>query len=196
MSIINDALKKAQNNRQLFQNKSSQFLNKVDEIKTDAERFILKRWLIWTWTTVMCLLGIILAVNSFKKPAVFHSAEELTLAPAEELTLAPAEELTLTPAEELTLAPQELILNTKVQKETEILPSVFPAKETEIADIPEKAPVFNLKGILYDNRRPLAIINNRIVGKGALINGAQILDIQPDYVKLSLKEEEFTLEIK
>jgi hypothetical protein len=42
----------------------------------------------------------------------------------------------------------------------------------------------------------MAIINNRIVEEGALINGAQLLEIQPNYVRLSLKGEELQLKIK
>jgi len=55
---------------------------------------------------------------------------------------------------------------------------------------------FRLSGILYDKQKPLAIINERIVGKGALIKGAKLLEIQPNYVRFSLKGKEFKLKIK
>lgn len=144
MSIINDALKKA---------------NKTGiNIKTDTERTSTKKWLIWTGAGIVCLLGLFLVINSFKE-----SGEYVSL--------------------------QEMMPETKASK------SVFNLRGIDI-ESPLKVSDFRLSGILYDNQKPMAIINNRIVEEGALINGAQLLEIQPNYVRLSLKGEELQLKIK
>jgi len=144
MSIINDALKKA---------------NKVGiNIKPDTKRFSTKKWLIWTAAGIVCLLGLFLVINSFKESGGYVSL-------------------------------QEMMPETKASK------SIFNLREIEI-ERPLKVSDFRLSGILYDNQKPMAIINSRIVEEGALINGAQLLEIQPNYVRLSLKGEELQLKIK
>ncbi len=79
--------------------------------------------------------------------------------------------------------------------ETDVPQSAFQMRKIGLA-APLRTSNFHLSGILYDSQRPLAIINERIVGEGALINGAQLLEIQSNYVKLSLKGKEFKLKIK
>ncbi|UCB57398.1 MAG: hypothetical protein JSV30_02105 [Candidatus Omnitrophota bacterium] len=132
MSIINDALKR------------------TDEFRTETQRFVLKRWLIWTGTGVICLLGFFLATNSLKGPAdTINAAEELK-----------------------------------------------PVPITEDVTITLDLPTFQLTGILYDPEEPLAIINEQIVTTGAFVEGAKLLEIQPNYVKLSFEGAEFQLKIK
>jgi hypothetical protein len=79
--------------------------------------------------------------------------------------------------------------------ETETSKGVFNLRGIDI-ESPLKVSAFRLSGILYDNQKPMAIINNRIVEEGSLINGARLLEIQPNYVRLSLKGEELQLKIK
>lgn len=83
----------------------------------------------------------------------------------------------------------------EMMPETESSKSVFNLRGIDI-ESPLRVSGFRLSGILYDNQKPMAIINNRIVEEGALINGAQLLEIQPNYVRLSLKGEELQLKIK
>ena len=73
--------------------------------------------------------------------------------------------------------------------------NVFGLREIDF-ELPRKAPSFNLSGIVYDQDRPLAIINNRVVEQGALISGAELMEIQPNYVKLLHQEKEITLKVK
>jgi len=84
---------------------------------------------------------------------------------------------------------QEIASGTDVSQGTFQFRAVDMEMPLELAD-------FRLSGILYDQKKPLAIINKRILGEGALINGAYILEIQPDYVRLSRKDKEFTLKVK
>jgi len=158
MSIINDALKKAGKNKQFSLNKSPQLLCKLDGLRTDTKRFVLKRWLIFAGAGAVCLLGVLLAINSFKSPVD---------------------------------SPPVLETAAKIKASLHL----FPPKETNVT-APLNLSGFRLSGILYDKQKPLAIINERIVGKGALIKGAKLLEIQPNYVRLSLKGKEFKLKIK
>ncbi len=73
--------------------------------------------------------------------------------------------------------------------------TVFDLRKIDI-EIARRSSDFHLSGILYDQQKPMAIINQRIVGEGALVNGAELLEIQPNHVRLSLKGKEFTLKIK
>lgn len=151
MSIINEALKKA--------GKQQDFL------KTEAKRFISRRWLIYIGSGVICVLGIILAVT-YLKPVAFDSI------------FAPE------------VSAPELVSKPQAARNT------FQLKEVEIEVPKSPTPDFNLKGILYDQQKPMAIINNRIVEEGAVVGGAQILEIQPELVRLSREGEEFELKIK
>ncbi|MFH1548398.1 MAG: hypothetical protein ABID32_03685 [Candidatus Omnitrophota bacterium] len=47
-----------------------------------------------------------------------------------------------------------------------------------------------LKGILWDSKRPLAIINGEVVRKGSIIKGIEIKRIEPNYVVLEVEGEE------
>lgn len=143
MSIINDALKKA---------------NKIGGIKADAQRFTSKKWLIWVGAAAACLLGLFLVTNSLKGPAEYVSLQEM-------------------------------------MPETKTPQSIFNIRGIDI-EAPLETSNFRLSGILYDNQKPMAIINNRVVEEGTLINGAELLEIQPNYVRLSLKGEEIQLKVK
>lgn len=141
MSIINDALKKAEKTSQLSRNNSPK-----------------KRWLFWAAAGVVCLSVVFLATGVFKGPADSVSVEE-------------------------TIAKPELPSSAFKMREIDLK---FPLKSTD----------FKLSGILYDEQKPMAIINNRVVEEGALINGAQLLEIQPNFVRLSRRGKKFTLIIK
>lgn len=158
MSIINDALKKAEKNKQPSQDNPSQILSKINKMKAGAERFGFKRWLIWAGTGVVCLLGVFLAINSFKSPTDSVPIQETV-------------------------------------SQTGLAQNVFHLRKMDV-EAPLRTSGFRLSGILYDTQRPLAIINQRVVEKGAFIKGAQLLEINPNYVRLSLHGEEFTLKIK
>lgn len=151
MSIINDALKKAEHEKQASQNKLGQFMNKVNGMK--LQKVASKRWLVWVGLGIICLLGVILANNFFKgsvEPGV-------------------------------------------VQKQ---IPSrAFGMRKIDM-EFPRRASGLNLSGILYDWEKPMAIINKRVVAKGTFVSGAEILEIQPNYVRVSFKGKELTLKVK
>jgi len=53
-----------------------------------------------------------------------------------------------------------------------------------------------LKGILWDSRSPLAIINGEVVGKGSIIKGMEIKGIELDHVVVEVNGEEKLLFIE
>lgn len=165
MSIINDALKRAAKSKKLFQNKPSPILSAINEIKTDTQRFFLRRWLVWAGTGAVCLLGIVFVTTFFKQPDNSVSLSGV--------------------------ASQEVIPKEK-QKPQPV--AVAPKKNRTFFNA--NYDNFDLSGILYDQQKPLAIINERIVGEGSLINGAKLLRISPNSVKLSLKGKQFSLRVK
>lgn len=57
-------------------------------------------------------------------------------------------------------------------------------------------PSFTLNGIVFDSARPYAIVNNMILTKGDIINGATLVDIQEDTVVFSSEGKEFRLTTK
>ena len=84
---------------------------------------------------------------------------------------------------------QETISETKSSQNAFNLRAIDLERPLRLSDL-------RLSGILYDEEKPLAIINSRIVGEGALINGARLLEIQSDQVRFSRKGKEFTLKVK
>lgn len=141
MSIINDALKKAEKTSQLSRNNSPK-----------------KRWLFWAAAGAVCLSVVFLATAVFKGPTDSVSVEETIAKP-------------------------------------ELPGSAFKMREIDL-NLPLKSTDFKLSGILYDEQKPMAIINNRVVEEGALIDGAQLLEIQPNFVRFSRRGKEFTLKIE
>jgi hypothetical protein len=153
MSIINDALKKAEKKSRIS----------MDMLKTDAKRFVLRRWLLWAGTGAICLLGIVSMRGLFSKPAKEASPKEPAPKPQAERPAKP-----------------------EIKRKTPMI-----EKGASLGN-----PNFNLNGILYDTDKPLAIINAQIVEEGAVVSGAQIVDIQSDYVRMSLKGKEFVLQVE
>lgn len=53
-----------------------------------------------------------------------------------------------------------------------------------------------LKGILWDSKKPLAIINEEVVEEGSIIKGIKIKKIEPDHVILEAEGKEEILSIE
>jgi hypothetical protein len=83
----------------------------------------------------------------------------------------------------------------EVATDSAIDQSVFHLKSIDVETHHENSG-FHLTGIVYDKQRPYAIINQHIVAEGALVNGAKLLEIHPDFVKLFIDGKEHKLTIK
>ncbi|MEA3560214.1 MAG: hypothetical protein U9R31_00375 [Candidatus Omnitrophota bacterium] len=81
-----------------------------------------------------------------------------------------------------------------VEKETVISAAENPAATPKNDIVKEhKPPELFLSGIIYENEEPLAFINNQIIKKGELVEGAKVVDIEPNRVLLTFEEEELSL---
>ncbi|MFH1045988.1 MAG: hypothetical protein V1727_03390 [Candidatus Omnitrophota bacterium] len=164
MSIINDALKKAEKQQAGYGDTKMRVLNDINVMSRTARSHSTRRWFLWSGTVIVYGLSLYL----FLSPGPGSIPLEPTRAPAQQQAL-----------HRVPLAQNVLNLR-KIDFE---FPTVDSAN-------------FQLSGIVYDQKRPLAIINSRIVGEGNLVDGARLLEIQPNFVKLSYKDAEFNLKIK
>lgn len=60
---------------------------------------------------------------------------------------------------------------------------------------PATGPVWKLSGVVYNQTDPRAIINNRSLRKGDVVDGAQIVDIKKKSVILRYKGKNHTIEV-
>lgn len=58
------------------------------------------------------------------------------------------------------------------------------------------SPMLNLNGIVYDEERPYAIINNKVLLRGDTIEGATLIEINRDNVKFMFDGKEIVLNAK
>ncbi len=90
-------------------------------------------------------------------------------------------------------------LRGSVHDKEELIPTSSRPATATLAEVPghkQEGQEFLLSGILFDSTKPLAIINGKMVGLGSQIGEARILDIQPYSVKLSYKGEELVLHLQ
>ena len=55
---------------------------------------------------------------------------------------------------------------------------------------------FVLQGIVWNAKMPQAVINNKVVRQGNQVEGAEIVEITKQGVKMRYKEKEFNLRLK
>ena len=58
----------------------------------------------------------------------------------------------------------------------------------------EELPDFKLTGMIYDNGRPYAVINDQVITTGEYIQKFRVLEVNDDFVKLS--DGEYYIELK
>ncbi|MDD5449264.1 MAG: hypothetical protein PHO42_01520 [Candidatus Omnitrophica bacterium] len=82
----------------------------------------------------------------------------------------------------------------------DVIPVVPPPQKT-IPVVPPPAavptapetPILNLNGIVYDEERPYAIVNNKVMMKGDVIDGAALVEIGRNSVKFIYNDKEIVL---
>lgn len=73
-------------------------------------------------------------------------------------------------------------------------PKIIPQAQKTAVKNPR--PELNLSGFLSNDSGGWAIINDRIVKKGDVISGAEVMGIYADRVELKFEDESFSLSIK
>ncbi len=59
----------------------------------------------------------------------------------------------------------------------------------------KEGPLFKLNGIVNDENKPLAVINDKIVETGEIVDGAKVTKINSDKAELSYKGRKIVLQI-
>lgn len=77
-----------------------------------------------------------------------------------------------------------------------VTPNILVEENLKPVSTPALFPVLNLNGIVYDEERPYAIINNRVLLKGDTIEGATLIEINRDNVKFMFNDKEIVLNAK
>lgn len=206
MSIINDALKKAEQEKnkmvtdepahtniasQVYRPKPEQGkkieTGKVELVKEEASDQPLPEKkspdLIWIPVSVLIFVAVtsiaIIITNLNKKPV-----ELLTTPPALTEPISTAQ---LTAAAE---APKTVNLPSVAQQPEITTP---PVPEPLVIKIPSTPPALILSGIVAGGKESYAIIDNEIVKKDDVISGAKVVRIYSDRVVLEFDGAEFTL---
>jgi hypothetical protein len=181
MSIVNDALKKIEKQRDQASPKPSAVISKeinpepnpVTSIKAPAKnnRFSLFE--------VLVLLGVIFAAAFLVKK--FISKEKITVStPSINI-----EGESITGLGQIVQTNMPLAQN---QPSSSAIMGLFKPRE--------ERSQFALTGILYSDLNPAAIINDVILKQGDTINGAVVESIQEDLVKLSYAGQEIILQVQ
>ena len=84
------------------------------------------------------------------------------------------------------------------EKETVMSAAENPAATPKNDIVKEhRPPKLFLSGIIiYENEEPLAFINNQIIKKGELVEGAKVINIEPNRVLLTFEGEELSLSLR
>lgn len=155
MSIINDALKKAEKEKKSISHPQISLTNTLENLKRDTQRFALRKYLFWTSTGVFCLMGVLLLISNNTR-----------------------------------------IPKKTLQENTPLSPAAVQGNTGQALSATDSPAVFRLSGIIFEKEKPLAIINEAVLGKGGFIGGAEVVEIQSDHVKLSFKNTEIVLEME
>ena len=59
----------------------------------------------------------------------------------------------------------------------------------------KKSPLFKLNGIVHDEDKPMAVINDKIVEAGEIVDGAKVTEIGSDKAELSYRGRKIILQI-
>lgn len=166
MSIINEALKKASGGKEKLYGAKELGVESQPKKKAQAKKRINKRL-------------IILAIFSLSVPALLLSFILLQNSSVRKKI----EEVKYQPG----TSTEELVSSTQIVEESDAQEAVILAG---------KPPSLSLTGIIWGYGRPAALINNRIVKEGDLIEGAEVLEIRQNEVKLNFGGQELSLSLE
>lgn len=188
MSIINDALLKAEREKMVRQNRESFGVSKKSLFKTAGLFFV------FALGVTIWIVGILNIFN-------FKSSSEIKTTNAESVKNPSGETfkiLSVTPSSEVT-ATQDATLaatqsNVSPQSEDALETPVVLAESTKKQDL-TFLDELKLDGILFDDKQPLAIVNKRVVREGDKVMGVKIVCIERDNIIVSNDQGEFTVKV-
>lgn len=180
MSIINEALKKAQEDNRQQADAAGQEAAQQASAPSDAKAYSspsARRHNLKLSTEIKrvvpaLIILIVIAAVLFYSKGFFRS-----VSPAANLLLAPVH-MVKTAFPPATASP--------AQEETQQAAAVTPVFQDTL-----DFPILRLSGIVYDNERPYAIVNNRVVSKGDTIDGATLIEVRQESVMFVFNDKEF-----
>ena len=183
MSIITDALKKAQKDRSAVDGPLEPYIE-ITESRPEIKRRPSNMVTIYIFLGVVLLVGISVLYAKNKK-AFMAECPKITSG------LRGQSEPLIMPESK---KPEQVAASMPV------MPAITPANEMRAPEIPDEiAPQkFKLTGIVYDpinSRKSFALINGDVFSAGDPIGDAKLLKINKDSVSLMVDSEELTLKI-
>jgi hypothetical protein len=193
MSIINEALKKAGEEKQKREEKSEEFVSTYPKSQGLKKETFLKRNLIAGafLLGVLCIIAITVSLTSMRKIGLLRREGEKTISPAVSVESSFLITPRMAKTEEQALSP----------KKEDLSPSIYPSPPEPRTEVRQKSgrevplPLLSLEGIVWDKKKPLALINNKVLGEGEIIKGAKIVKINKREVKLIFQGREFILRV-
>lgn len=75
------------------------------------------------------------------------------------------------------------------------MPSISPVSLTQKTSL-KKSSRFNVTGVVWDEKEPIAIVNGKFLKEGDQILGARIIDIKLHEVRFLHRNKEFTISVE
>lgn len=171
MSIINDALKKARQNRGDFPVKDEYLNRSIEGIIIDHDKKTkLPRSTVVSFLSVILVVGGVFLINNLftqVKPVKIETPPIVETQPAPVSASIPV-----------------------------ALPIPEPGPEIALPPVQSEPPMINLTGIFYDSSGAFITINDSIFEEGENYNGVKIVKIFPDKVGFSFEGKYFTIKLK
>jgi hypothetical protein len=185
MSIINEALKKAREEKQKREEKSEEFLSTYPKSQELKKETFLKRNLIagGFLLGILCIIAITISLTSIRKIGLLRKEGLIhpRISREGEKTISSVDSPPqITKTEEPALSPKKEDLWTGTGRKS--------GREVPL-------PLLSLEGIVWDEKKPLALINNKVLGEGEIIKEAKIVKINKKEVKLIFQGREFILRV-
>lgn len=82
---------------------------------------------------------------------------------------------------------QPILYTGERYRDPTVSPLSTPINQPVIKEPPVQLPPLEVQGIIWGERDPRAIVNNRVVGKGDFVEGVEVLEISQKGIRLFFK---------
>ncbi len=186
MSIINEALKKA-----VREKETGHSLADRESVRRNIELELRLKKSHFNWGPVFILLVLVLISGPIIAP-IFSMPVKGAATPVTALNPAASQNIPAVSADLADASVAEVKTNRKAQFAVEETPLFLGTPPTTILS---RTPDLTLSGIVYSDQGSYCIINNRIVKVGDSIQGAKLLNVSQNSVKLDYQGKEMALSV-
>lgn len=184
MSIINEALKKAESTKEFKPIYSDKFRQTIEAESHKRSKQV-------NWGPIFVLMVLFLITGPLIAPVFSTPFRKGNLAYP---TLSKTTSY-LIPAQSTALTSVPASQTRQAQFGLEEAPRAALMSPQAFAPM-APSPRFTLTGIVYADKSSFCILNNTVVKLGQELNGAKLVDVQPHQIKLLYHGEEMTLTIR